>query len=194
MPFYIPSLTELIEKADMLMTTYKNERSIMDENRFLAHHRQKTHNPSRMADISFISSVAKHVEKNQNDCNNLLHLFPLPATSEQIIDFLRKTIAGAFLLHARKISKEYTFEGSVKNRSALAKVILNLFTIEKFSDIPKTSLDDCLLHLKSYLQFMTTHTGVKLRWHKEKTNTQLFQELDINNSVPYIKSSEYLRI
>ncbi|KTD23380.1 Uncharacterised protein [Legionella lansingensis] len=188
MTFKIPTLDELIPFADRLLGDYKEERQLMDKNRFLASYRGETNNPNRSSDINFICTVAKNIDKNRYQYQTLARIFRKETpNNQQITEFLRRALAGVYLLHLDKINNEYTFESSVKDRSALAKLLCELFEVEKFSEIPALTIKNCLNDLKLYLRFMTTNAGANLRWHESKSNEILFKE--ITDAIPDVEPS-----
>ncbi|KTC78018.1 hypothetical protein [Legionella brunensis] len=180
MPFNIPALNVLIETSQKLESAYKEERLSMDKNRFLASLRSYTDNHLRIDDISFITAFAGNIEKNQGNYEFLRGAFAKTKepSNENIDEFVRKALAGAYLFHLSKINDGYMSEKSVKGRSALAKLICNLFGVERFSEIPKKEQQACLQDFQCYIRFVTNKSGLRIKWHESKTNRALFREIE----------------
>ncbi|WED44029.1 hypothetical protein [Legionella cardiaca] len=178
MPFNIPTLNELIEAAKNLDASYKEERLSMDNNRYLSFLRKNTNNLIRKSDIKFIATFAGNVESYSKNYYMLGQVFAnsyiLP---EDINGFLKRVLAGAFLFHLSQVNNGYMFESSVKDSSALAKITLNLFGVDNFSEIPRDALESCLDAFKTYFKVVTNKSGVKLKWHDSKTNNALYKEI-----------------
>ncbi|KTD11326.1 hypothetical protein [Legionella jamestowniensis] len=178
MAFTIPLLDVLILQSQNLDTAYKEERLAMDKKRFFSSLRGSTSNPMRLDDIKFITTFGGNISNNQFNYQILRKALKSEnPTVQEYGMFLRNALSGAFLLHLSKINDGYLFEESVKDRSAMAKLTCNLFSVEKFSDVPKKELRICLEALQTYLSTVTNSSGLRLKWHPSKTNRALLRDI-----------------
>lgn len=179
MPFALPPWEILKGYANQLKTLYQKERAVMDGARFFGSFRGKTTNPERLHDIDFIRSLANHmalkgtfyVTGKQKSTHGLMY-----SSSDETINSLTTALSGAFLIQVIKISDDYVSKSSVRFRSALAKLVLNFFNVETVSEIPRSEIHRCLSSLKNYLE-ATTRTPIEVKWHKTKSNAELFQDI-----------------
>lgn len=173
----MPALDVLIETSQNLNAAYEEERLSMDKNRFLSSLRSLTKNPVRLSDITFVANLGGNISNNQENYNILRLAFKdNNPSNDDINNFLRRALTGAFILYLSQINDDYLFEGSVKERSAMAKLTCNLLAIERFSDIPKDEQKACLQSLRNYLNVITNHNH-RIKWHPAKTNRSLMQDI-----------------
>lgn len=178
MSFHIPVMKLLSRAASSLNEAYQRERQEKDSHRFLSSLRSNTHNPKRLEDINFVEAVEMSVTSKKIDYDTLDPEFQYKDYDKFIAPFLKKVMAGALLLDLTAITKEYSSEESVKSNSALGKIILDVFGIDKLSDAPEDERVACFKALKRYLEVIISHTAEPIKWHANKTNDQLIADIE----------------
>ncbi|MDP1603161.1 MAG: hypothetical protein Q8M03_07845 [Legionella sp.] len=164
----IPQIRTLNAKVRELEDDYQADRDKFDKNRFLGGWRSKTVNISRQEDINFIQYIAFNIKENKQK----LHQFDG--------DFLKLVIAGALLLSLIDITKTYADEKKVIKRSALGKNILDIFEVQKLSDIPPNEIKANLEALHTYVTSVPVALENKPRseWHSLKTQGMLLADIE----------------
>lgn len=189
MTFTIPGFKDVIDSAQKLSTAYKKERLNMDEQRFFGSYRSSTNNPERLNAASCIQRIATYISVNKFNWETIDPTFPQTDYAKTTAPFLKKAISGALILELITITATYSNEATVKTNSALGKIILDLFKIDKLSDIPADEMQECLSNLHHFLE-VTNKLLPNNKWHDVLSNDQLMQqvttELDKNTVPEYV--------
>lgn len=80
------------------------------------------------------------------------------------------------MLELITITSTYSNEATVKTNSALGKIILDLFKIDKLSDIPPHEMQECLSNLNRFLEVTNTKLP-QISWHETLSNSELMQQI-----------------
>ena len=155
-----------------MVKNYQSTREEMDSQRLFASLRSPTDNPVRIEDATFVKDLANHVRANKFEYGEVDEDFAGQDYSKSIAPFLKQVIAGAMLLQLIKVTNEYTFESSVKSYSAMGKVVLDLFEVEKLSDISDEDRTNCLQSLDRYLRHFPDAA-----FHSKKSNADIKAEI-----------------
>lgn len=178
MTFTIPNFKDLTDSTQRLSTAYKKERSNMDEQRFFGSYRSSTNNPERLNAASCIQRIATYISANKFEWDKLDPGFQHKDYAATTAPFLKKAISGALILELVTITATYSNEATVKTNSALGKIILDLFNIDKLSDIPLEEMQECLSNLEHFLE-VTNKQLPNNKWHDVLSNTQLIQQVNV---------------
>ncbi len=170
--FKIPCMKQLLAASKLLVESYEVKRTEFDNQRMFASFRPATINEERVNDANFIKNLAEHIYQTKNSYSELDVDFKDSDYSKEIAPFLKSVITGAMLLELMSITQTYSFEFSVKNRSALSNLILDIFKIDKLSDVPKDRLETCLNDLAKYLQVVSD-----IEFHPSKSREALLNEI-----------------
>ena len=165
MSFTIPGFKELLSTSKRLVTSYQVMRDQFDSQRIFASIRPKTHNPERLNDAACIEKLATYIMNNKFNYQSIDLRFKKDDYAKVVAPFLKEALSGALLLELIKITNTYTNEEDVKKNSALAKIILNVFSINKLSDIPSEQVSKCLTN---FLRFMEVYEQIE----KNKNSNQ----------------------
>ncbi|KTD22700.1 Uncharacterised protein [Legionella lansingensis] len=181
MPFQIPSMPALLEAATKLDQAYAKNRTINDKNRWFNSLRPATHNTDRLQDIQFIKNLSKYISENKFLYEKIDPAFKGKSYPWVIAPFLKEALSGAMLLDLSKITVSYGDEKATKKNSALAKVILDVFTINGLSEVPINKRKTCLESLKQCIEAIDTFTKEngqeKIQWHPGKSNKIVLTEI-----------------
>ena len=174
--FIIPKFQNLSKAAKKLETNYKTQREAFDKGRFFASFRPATNNLDRFNDTNFIKSLEHFVEnlKTDSTLGNSDSFFKGKDYERVIAPYLKEVISGAFLLVLIKITHTYSREESVKTNSALGQIILDLFKIDKLSDVPSDQLKNCLSNLNRFLDKMPEPPTT---WHQTLSKVDLQKQI-----------------
>lgn len=183
MTFTIPEFKELTASAQKIHTTYKSERSDMDAQRFFSSYRASTINQERLNATACIQKIATYISTNKFNWDTIDQTFKQKDYAKITAPFLKKAISGALVLELITITATYSNEATVKTNSALGKIILDLFKIDKLSDIPPQEMQECLSNLNHFLE-VTNKQLPQISWHETLRNSELMQQIDneINNT------------
>ena len=165
MPFTNPDFKNLLEATNTFSTTYAVARKTADANRFFGSLRSGTINPERAHGAQWISNLANHIDKHAKSYGkyDARYLMGGSLFLEKNA-LLRDALAGALFLQLRKIDHEYDSAYRVSKlftqlkNSVLAGMILPLFQIDSFMDIPADTLKTSLVALQQYLNTMKEKT------------------------------------
>lgn len=155
-----------------MVENYQETREEMDSQRFFASLRSPTVNPVRIEDATFVKDLANHVYDNKFEYKVVDEDFAGQNYATSIAPFLKQVITGAMLLQLIKVTNEYTFESSVKSYSAMGKVVLDLFGVEKLSDISNEDRTNYLQSLDRYLSHFPD-----AEFHSKKSNADIQAEI-----------------
>lgn len=192
MTFHIPKMQDFFTSIANLKANYEERRKVKDLNRFFGSYRAPTINISRLNDIEFIQNVAKSIKENKNYYDRMDPVFSKTDYSKTTAPFLRRVLSGALIFNLIKITQTYSSEKKVKDYSALAEVILNVFGIDKLSDLPTDFQKECLEDLKRYMVITNLHLKKEskelISWHPEKTIKQI--KMKINEIISQLPKEE----
>ncbi|MDI9818913.1 MULTISPECIES: hypothetical protein [unclassified Legionella] len=182
MTFHIPPMQILLKTADKLNPRYEELRKAKDEKRWFASFRPATKNPQRFEQIEFVKTVAADVKVNKASYGSINQQFANKNYEADVAPHLRQVVAGAFLMDLIIITRSYGGnEEAVKDGSVLGKIILDLFGIDKLSEVPAGELKACLKALDGYLYKMDDLVNEDkkqpIQWHPKKTNIALRAEI-----------------
>lgn len=186
MTFTIPNMKELTDSTSKLCATYQTERSDMDGQRFFASFRSSTINSERLNDANCIEKIAKSISRSKFKWESIDPTFANKNYAREIAPFLREVISGALLLELIKITTSYKRgEAYVKTGTALGKIILDLFNIDKLSDVPTEQMHKCLSNFKHFLE-VTNEPKVDeqnkpiplTQWHASIENSALIKQVN----------------
>lgn len=169
MPFTKPETSFLIDAIQNFPTEYEKERTELDRNRWFANLRSPTKNPSREEAISFLAVFTKHQTEHQNIIGLLIPEFQVKGKKrlkEERDSFLNNALAGTLIWELKKIDAGY-YWNSVKEASAFGKLLLKLFDVSKFNEIPQNEL---LIVLQAYQKYLL-HT-IDTEWGKDTAYVQ----------------------
>lgn len=186
MTFTIPGFKDLIASAQELSTAYKKERSTMDEQRFFGSVRPGTNNPERLNATSCIQRITTYISANKFNWETIDPTFQQKDYAASTAPFLKKAISGALILELITITATYSNEATVKTNSALGKIILDLFKVDKLSDIPPDEMQECLSNLQHFLEVTNKQVPAN-KWHDVLSNDELIQQVNVEldkNTVP----------
>lgn len=176
----IPRFNDLLTAAKTLVTRYQEERANMDKARILANKRPVTKNPDRIKAATFIENLANIIDSKkyvyQMEIDTTLR--EKPYLDVVLNNFLRPALAGAFLLELIQINNAYKSEKSVKSRSALAKIILILFRVNKLSDIDPSDIIECLKQLNQVLEKFEIAKVQTEKWRGDTENALLREHIE----------------
>lgn len=172
--FSIPKLPQLIDAGVNLVANYKVVRTELDQQRFFASYRASTSNPERLEDAQSIQQIAEYIKLHKFSYSQQDESLKYHDYHNDVAPFLKSVISGAFLLELITITQTYTFS-SVKDGSALGKIILDLFQIRQLSDVPPDTLRDCLINLQRFIETLNIATNQK--WHPVKSNEDIIKQI-----------------
>ncbi|STX28830.1 Uncharacterised protein [Legionella beliardensis] len=179
MSFTIPGFKELLNTSKKLVSSYQVTRDQFDSQRIFASIRPKTHNPERLNDAACIEKLATYIMDNKFNYQNLDLRFNKADYAKVIAPFLKEALSGALLLELIKITNTYSKEEDAKN-SALAKIILDVFKINKLSDVPTEQLNKCLTNFLYFIEVYeqaAANKNLNIPLHQTKSNEDLKQEI-----------------
>ena len=182
MPFMKPTRQELLLSIQDLPDNYRKQREYLDVNaRFFGSLRPFTKNVDRDQSIEFLVFFAKHADDHKNIIGQLIPEF-LGKGKQSIIRkrdlFITNALTGALLWDLQRIDSGYYFY-SPKEASALARVILEQFHIDKYSEVQPAELRT---NLEAYEKYLIS--GMKTEWGK---HTDYVQSI-LDKLSPYIQS------
>lgn len=175
MPYTLPHLKDFQKIQASLHERYTEARQNRDKARYLSAFLPETTNPDRKNDITFIQTICQHVEAHKNEYDTYDKDFETANYAIVIAPFLKKAMTGAFMLTLSEIHNSYKI---LTPCSALEDVILEIFSLKSFEEIPAQELIDNLKALERYLT-KTQHLKKEndASWHPSMTDTALFKQL-----------------
>lgn len=176
---YTPMLTfkTLFSEARTLKENYQQEREKLDGNRLFSSFRSKTDNPARHGDIAFIKSVSLYIEKNKLEYKKTKQISS-EMYDKKTVPLLKDIMCGAWLLGLIGVTATYRSPASVKDGSALGKIILNLFQVNSLEDLPSKYIAKCLGSLKKFIEAVDSYNpSIPIRWHPSVNNEDMCTQI-----------------
>lgn len=194
MNFVLPSLDNLIQFCKKLTESYPEAREKLTATySYVGQLFRGAFNQERIDTTAFAKTIAISVSQRKEKYHELDKFFPDYDSRNSLLTsmaFLKKVIAGALLMELAEITATYSDEKEVKNRSALAKLILDFFGIDKLSDMPVEDRNECLESLKRYMTTVTTKMPETIAWHPSKSIDEIY--LDIDKALGVVVEEEAL--
>ncbi|MCC5792841.1 MAG: hypothetical protein JJT82_09590 [Legionellaceae bacterium] len=170
----MPSLKNLLRAAENCKENYDQLRQQFDTQRFFNPLRPRTYNPEREQDIGFIQKLSATIDGYKFSYGDIDTQFEGQNYHTHVAPFLKNVLAGSFFLVLTKISHSYTYESKVKTNSALGHIILELFGVEKPSDIPDDTIQQCLAALSQFMTAMNSRPEQSpIQWRENTENQEL---------------------
>ena len=182
MPWNKPDLSTLLRTTECFSVTYSSKRQEKDTQRFFGSVRPETKNPTHAKQILDIEALSKNMSKNlkgygKYDQKYSGHEDHVRQEKQQLF---RNALCSMLFIQLKKIQTEYdnsyvitkTFT-NIKE-SVAANMILSIFNIDSFHDVPEAELNHCLQALKEYLNTMKKQNQLK----EIINNETLFADLD----------------
>lgn len=172
MKFKMPVINELKTRISKLDVDYVEAKNIKHTQSFF--HSPRT-NPqkNRLEDIYFLQSITKDVVDIKFDYHKIDDSFADKDYASETAPFLKNAISGAAFLILTDINREFPHENTVKGQHVLASRIMDIYGIDKLSDIPREKQLECFKALEQYLT-VREHKP----WHADKSNLTLMKELE----------------
>lgn len=180
MPYQLPSMDELCHFVHTLDTLYQQKRQeIANSNGFIWNF-IRSEDSTRQADIHFIQLIVTNLTANESQYPKWDRFFADKRYEDRLPSFIKYVIAGTLFYVLIPISNSYSDEHLVKNKSALATLILDIFGVEALSNIPVSELTNSLKFLLRYLDNAPKGLGLSpeaIHWHKLKFNDVLINDI-----------------
>lgn len=155
MGFTLPKhLKDLLTQLNNLADDYKKRRQSKDGERYFSMFRSATKNPDREQDAEFIENLAAWVEANKGDYYKLDYDY-YSVDYQKIVSYLKKALSGMLMIELIKI---YGPHGENKTDSALGEILLEQFSIKKFSEIPQEQITQCIENLEHLIDVINKTT------------------------------------